>query len=189
MSAKKAVKAPAPAAKAPAPAVKAPAPAVKAPAPAAKAPTPTAKAPAPSGPIMVGDIKILGDLKYSAKHIWAKAEGANIKMGITDFAKKSLKEIVFVEFISQEGDTVTAGADDPIATIESTKAVGEIFAPVSGEIAQKNSALEDDPEANLSDPYGKGWMYLIKPSNKEADMGKLLSPVQYAEIVKKESAK
>jgi len=189
MSAKKAVKAPAPAAKAPAPAAKAPAPAAKAPAPAAKAPAPAAKAPAPSGPIMVGDFKILGDLKYTVKHIWAKVDGANIKMGITDFAKKALKEIVFVEFISQEGDTVTGGSDEPIATIESTKAVGEIFAPVSGEIAQKNSALEDDPEANLSDPYGKGWMYLIKPSNKDADMNKLLTPAQYAEIVKKESTK
>ncbi|MDD1777853.1 MAG: glycine cleavage system protein H [Candidatus Helarchaeota archaeon] len=136
----------------------------------------------------VGDINILDNLKYTAKHVWAKLDGANVRIGITDFAKKSLKEIVFVEFIAQVGDAITGGSDDPIATIESTKAVGEIFAPVSGEIVEKNSALEDDPEANLSDPYGKGWMYLIKPSNK-AELDKLLVAAKYAEIVKKESAK
>lgn len=136
----------------------------------------------------VGDINILDNLKYTAKHVWAKLDGANVRMGISDFAKKSLKEIVFVEFIAQVGDTITGGSDDPIATIESTKAVGEVFAPVSGEIVEKNSALEDDPEANLSDPYEKGWMYLIKPSNK-AELDKLLPAAKYAEIVKKESAK
>ena len=136
----------------------------------------------------VGDINILDNLKYTAKHVWAKLDGANVRIGISDFAKKSLKEIVFVEFIAQVGDTITGGSDDPIATIESTKAVGEVFAPVSGEVVEKNSALEDDPEANLSDPYGKGWMYLIKPSNK-AELDKLLVAAKYAEIVKKESAK
>lgn len=136
----------------------------------------------------VGDINILDNLKYTAKHVWAKLDGANVRIGISDFAKKALKEIVFVEFIAQVGDTITGGSDDPIATIESTKAVGEVFAPVSGEVVEKNSALEDDPEANLSDPYGKGWMYLIKPSNK-AELDKLLVAAKYAEIVKKESAK
>jgi len=123
------------------------------------------------------------DLKYTEKHVWAKEDGDNIRVGITDFAKKSLKEIVFVEFIVKVGDTVQAGASEPIATIESTKAVGEIFAPVSGEVVEVNSALEDDPEANLSDPYGNGWMYLINPSNKEEDLGNLKSAAEYSEIV------
>ncbi|HUY00069.1 MAG TPA: glycine cleavage system H protein [Candidatus Deferrimicrobium sp.] len=135
----------------------------------------------------VGEFDIPDGLKYSAKHQWAKVEGSNIKIGITDFAKKSLKEIVFVEFIAQVGDAIDAGSDEPIATIESTKAVGEIFAPVSGEIVEVNTALEDDPDPNLSDPYVNGWMYLVNPSKKDADMGNLLDAAAYAEVVKKES--
>jgi glycine cleavage system H protein len=136
----------------------------------------------------VGDFDIPDGLKYSAKHQWAKVEGGNIKIGITDFAKKSLKEIVFVEFIAQVGDTVDAGSDEPIATIESTKAVGEVFSPVSGEVVEVNTSLEDDPDPNLSDPYGNGWMYSIKPSSKDADLGNLLNAAAYAEVVKKESS-
>ena len=135
----------------------------------------------------VGEFDIPDDLKYSEKHQWAKVEGDNIKVGITDFAKKQLKEIVFVEFISQVGDTIDAGSDEPIATIESTKAVGEVFAPVSGEVVEVNSVLEDDPDPNLSDAYVKGWMYIIKPSNKDGDLGNLLDATAYAEVVKKES--
>ncbi|TFG05472.1 MAG: glycine cleavage system protein GcvH [Promethearchaeota archaeon] len=136
--------------------------------------------------LKVGEIEIPDDLKYSAKHQWAKVEGANIRIGITDFAKKQLKEIVFVEFISQVGDSIDASSDEPIATIESTKAVGEVFTPVSGEIVEINTSLEDDPDANLSDPYGNGWIFLIKPSSKDTDMGNLLDAAAYAEVVKKE---
>lgn len=133
------------------------------------------------------DYDVPDDLKYSEKHQWTKIEGDNIRIGITDFAKKLLKEIVFVEFIAQVGDTVDQASDEPIATIESTKAVGEIFAPVSGEIVEINSALEDDPDTNLSDAYGNGWMYLVKPSNKDADLGNLLDAAAYVEVMKKEA--
>ncbi len=128
-------------------------------------------------------------MKYTEKHVWAKEDGANIRIGITDFAKKSLKEIVFVGLNVNVGDTVEVGSDAPIAEIESTKAVGEIFAPVAGEVVEVNEALQDDPEANLSDSYGKGWIFLIKPSNKAADMAKLLNAAKYTEVVKKEMAK
>ena len=134
----------------------------------------------------VGDFEVPDDLKYTDKHQWAKVEGDNIRVGITDFAKQQLKEIVFVEFIAQVGDSVNQGADDPIATIESTKAVGEVFAPVSGEILEMNEALEDDPDPNLTDAYGNGWMYVIKPSNKDGDLGNLLDAAAYAEVIKKE---
>lgn len=126
------------------------------------------------------------DLKYSEKHQWAKVDGDNIRVGITDFAKKQLKEIVFVEYIAQVGDAIDQLSDEPIATIESTKAVGEVFAPVSGEVLEINEAMEDDPDPNLDDAYGKGWMYLVKPSNKDADLGNLLDAAGYAEVIKKE---
>ena len=135
----------------------------------------------------VGEYDIPDDLKFSEKHQWAKVEGDNIRVGITDFAKKQLKEIVFVEFIAQVGDTVDQESDEPIATIESTKAVGEVFAPVSGEVLEINGALEDDPDPNLDDAYGNGWMYVVKPSNKDADLGKLLDVAAYAEVIKKEA--
>ncbi|MHA1130018.1 MAG: glycine cleavage system protein H [Candidatus Helarchaeota archaeon] len=135
----------------------------------------------------IGDFDITDDLKYSEKHQWAKVEGDNIRVGITDFAKKQLKEIVYVGFNVGVGDTVDAAGDEPIAEIESTKAVGEVFAPVSGEVIEINEALEDDPDPNLSDAYGNGWMFVIKPSNKDIDLGNLLDAAAYAEIVKKEA--
>jgi glycine cleavage system H protein len=135
----------------------------------------------------VGDYDIPDDLKYSEKHQWAKVEGDNIRVGISDFAKKQLKEVVFVQYNVGVGDSMDAEADEPIAEIESTKAVGEVFAPVSGEIIEVNEALEDDPDPNLSDAYGNGWMFVVKPSNKDADMGKLLDAAGYAEVVKSES--
>ncbi len=133
------------------------------------------------------DYDVPDDLKYTEKHQWAKVEGDNIRIGITDFAKKQLKEIVFVEFISQVGDAMDAASDEPIATIESTKAVGEVFAPVSGEVVEVNEALEDDPDPNLSDAYGNGWMYVVKASNKDADLGNLLDATAYVEVMKKEA--
>ncbi|MFX1294567.1 MAG: glycine cleavage system protein H [Promethearchaeota archaeon] len=134
----------------------------------------------------INGYNIPDNLKYSEKHQWAKIEGNNIRVGITDFAKKQLKEVVFCQYNVGAGDTVNAGSDDPIAEIESTKAVGEVFAPVSGEIVEVNETLEDDPDTNLNDTYGAGWMFLIKPSSKDADMGKLLDASGYAEVVKKE---
>ena len=133
------------------------------------------------------DYDVPDDLKYTEKHQWAKVEGDNIRIGITDFAKKQLKEIVFVEFIAQVGDAIDAASDEPIATLESTKAVGEIFAPVSGEVIEVNEALEDDPDPNLSDPYGNGWMYVVKASNKDGDLGNLLNAAAYVEAMKKEA--
>ena len=134
----------------------------------------------------IGEYDVPDDLKYSEKHQWAKVDGDNIRVGITDFAKKQLKEIVFVEYIAQVGDAIDQLSDEPIATIESTKAVGEVFAPVSGEVLEINEAMEDDPDPNLDDAYGKGWMYLVKPSNRDADLGNLLDAAGYAEVIKKE---
>ncbi len=133
----------------------------------------------------IGDYDIPDDLKYSDKHQWAKVEGANIRIGITDFAKKQLKEVVFCQYNVGAGDSVEVG--DLVAEIESTKAVGEVFSPIAGEVVGVNDALEDDPDSNLNDPYNAGWMFLIKPSNKDGDMGNLLNASAYAEVVKKES--
>jgi glycine cleavage system H protein len=113
------------------------------------------------------------DLKYDKNHFWAKAEGDLVVTGATEFISKQAGEITFVD-LPEEGDEVTLGK--PYGSIESGKWVGRIYAVVSGEIAEINEALEDEPEKLSEEPYGSGWICKIKPSNREADMAALMSP-------------
>jgi glycine cleavage system H protein len=119
------------------------------------------------------------DLKYTPEHEWVKIQGDRVTMGITDYAQKELGDVVFVDLPSI-GDKIAA--KDPIATIESVKAVSEIYAPISGEVMEINDSLEHSPEFVNQDPYGKGWVIIIEPSDpKEID--ELLTPVAYSSIV------
>ena len=102
------------------------------------------------------------DLKYTEEHEWIKVEGDRIKVGITEYAQKELGDIVFVDLPSV-GDKITA--KDSIATIESVKAVSEIYAPISGEIMEINDSLEYSPEFVNQDPYGKGWIFIVEPTD------------------------
>ena len=107
------------------------------------------------------------DLKYQATHEWVKIEGDTAIVGISDHAQDQLGEIVFVELPSV-GDSLEKGAVG--ANVESSKAVGEVVAPVSGEVTEVNEKLEDEPEIVNSSPYGDGWIFKIKMSNpSEAD--------------------
>ncbi|MHA1721160.1 MAG: glycine cleavage system protein GcvH [Promethearchaeia archaeon] len=107
------------------------------------------------------------DLKYQATHEWVKIEGDIAIVGISDHAQDQLGEIVFVELPSV-GDSLEKGAVG--ANVESSKAVGEVVAPVSGEVTEVNEKLEDEPEIVNSSPYGDGWIFKIKMSNpSEAD--------------------
>jgi len=107
-------------------------------------------------------MNIPSDLKYSETHEWVKVEGGIAIVGITDHAQEQLGEIVFAELPS-EGDSFSKG--DEMANIESSKAVGEVKAPVSGEVVEVNSKLEDEPEAINSEPYGPGFLVKIKMSD------------------------
>jgi glycine cleavage system H protein len=101
------------------------------------------------------------DLLYHPEHDWARIEGDTATFGITWFAQDALGEVVFFD-PPEVGSTVTK--DEPYAEVESVKAVSDVFAPLSGEIVEVNSALGDKPEVLNDDPYGEGWMVKVKLS-------------------------
>jgi glycine cleavage system H protein len=113
------------------------------------------------------------DLKYEKNHFWAKVEGDLVVTGATEFISKQAGEITFVD-LPEEGDEVTQGK--PYGSIESGKWVGRIYAVVSGEIAEVNTDLEDEPEKMNEDPYGGAWICKIRPSNLEEEKAALMSP-------------
>ncbi len=133
--------------------------------------------------VKVDDYEIKDELYYTKEHEWAKIEGENVKIGITDYAQKQLRDVVYVE-LPEVGRKVKYM--EAIGTVESVKAVSEIYSPVSGEIVEVNSELENSPELINQDPYGNGWIAIIKPENLEEDLKKLLKANEYAELIKKE---
>ena len=115
------------------------------------------------------------DLKYSATHEWSKVEGDTVTVGITDFAQDQLGDVVFVE-LPEAGKTFSAG--DAAAVVESVKTASDIYAPVSGEVVEVNSELEDAPEKLNESPYEGGWLFKLRMSD-EGEMGSLLSAEDY----------
>ena len=107
------------------------------------------------------------DLKYTKEHEWCRLKGNRAVIGITDHAQDQLGDIVYVEF-PEVGDPVKKG--ESFGVVESTKAVSELFAPVSGKVVEVNDPLSDAPESINEDPYEEGWMIVIEPSDpKELD--------------------
>jgi len=102
------------------------------------------------------------DLKYTKDHEWAKKAGANVVIGVTWYAQDSLGDVVYVE-LPKVGAEVKAG--ETFGTVESTKAVSELFAPISGKVTKVNDALSGDPSLVNKEPYGGAWMIEIAPSN------------------------
>jgi glycine cleavage system H protein len=126
------------------------------------------------------------DLYYDKNHFWAKVEGGVVIMGTTDVTQKLAGEITFVD-VPGEGDDVSQGK--PFGSIESGKWVGRVYAVVSGEVAQGNEALEDEPELINSDCYGAGWICKITPSDLTGDLSHLMQGQAYREWVDAEIAK
>ena len=125
-------------------------------------------------------MSIPDDLQYTNSHEWVRIEGDTATIGITDHAQDELGDVVFVE-LPEEGDTFDAG--ESFGTVESVKAVSDLYAPVGGEVVEVNSALEDAPENINEDPYGEGWIVKLRTTD-EAD---LLSPEEYEKVVAEES--
>ena len=100
------------------------------------------------------------ELKYSKEHLWVRVEGDRALIGITDYAQNQLSDIVFVEILVDEGDTIEAGK--AIASVESVKASAEIYAPARGTVSAVNKDLSNKPETLNSDPYGEGWMVKVE---------------------------
>ncbi len=103
------------------------------------------------------------DLKYTLNDEWIKLEGDMGTVGITDYAQSQLSDIVFVEIVVAEGETVKKG--DTCATVESVKAAADVYMPVSGTVIAINETLPDTPEVINSDPYGIAWMIKVKPGD------------------------
>ncbi|EXU43041.1 glycine cleavage system H protein [Acinetobacter baumannii 24845_6] len=115
------------------------------------------------------------ELKYARTHEWVKIEGDLVITGITYHAQDELGDLVYVE-TPEVGSQVTAG--EQAGVVESVKTASDIHAPVSGTVVEVNTDLEDDPDFVNEDPYGKGWIYKIKPDNI-ADVEKLLTNAEY----------
>jgi len=121
------------------------------------------------------------NLYYTKKHEWLKVQGDTATMGITDYAQKSLHEIVFVD-LPEVGRKVKQM--ESIGTVESVKAVSEIYTPISGEIIEVNTELNEKPEFVNQDPYGKGWIVKIRPENLDRELENLMPPKEYREYLK-----
>ncbi len=119
------------------------------------------------------------DYRYTTEHEWVRVEDDIAVLGVTDFAQKELGEVVFVE-LPQVGHVYDAG--DEIGTIESVKAVAEIFTPIAGEIVEVNEALADDPELVNEDPHVDGWLVKIRYS-ASSDLDSLMDAEAYGEFV------
>jgi glycine cleavage system H protein len=113
----------------------------------------------------INDVSLPDDIHYTQSHEWVKAEGDNVKVGITDYAQDQLGDIVFVE-MPEVGETFDKGAE--FGTVESVKAVSELYMPIGGEIVAVNGALEDSPELINNTPYSDGWMIEVKPDDPAA---------------------
>ncbi len=119
------------------------------------------------------------NLKYTGKHEWIRTDGNEAYVGITDYAQGELGDIVFVE-IETEGEKLAKG--EAFGTIEAVKTVSDLFMPVSGEVLEFNSKLEDEAELINKDPYGEGWMIRITIDNPE-ELKELLTPEKYKELI------
>jgi glycine cleavage system H protein len=120
------------------------------------------------------------EYSYSEEHEWIHVEDEIGSLGITDFAQDELGEVVYIE-LPEVGQTFEAG--DEIGSIESVKAVSAIFTPVSGEIVEANSDLDDSPEKVNDDPHGDGWLVKIRLSNAD-DLSSLMTAEAYKELLK-----
>ena len=121
------------------------------------------------------------ELQYTRSHEWIRTEGDTATIGITDHAQDELGDIVFVE-LPETGATFDAG--DSFGTVESVKAVSDLYTPVGGEVVEVNAALNDSPEKINEDPYGEGWIVKIQVSG-DAD---LLSASDYEQILEEEES-
>lgn len=116
------------------------------------------------------------ELRYTEEHEWARADGARITVGITEYAQDALGDVVYVD-LPATGTRVESG--QPFGEVESTKSVSDLYAPLSGTIVERNESLESNPELVNSDPYGQGWMVVIEADDPSVVDG-LMSADDYA---------
>ena len=119
---------------------------------------------------------------YTKEHEWVSVEGANCRIGVTDYAQNSLHEVVYVD-LPKVGAKVAQM--QILGTVESVKAVADVYSPISGVVLEINSELSDAPELVNKSPYEKGWITVIRPDDLKRDLPSLMRPEAYREFVKK----
>lgn len=117
-------------------------------------------------------------LYYSKDWMWIKVEDGKVRIGITDYAQKQLNEVVFAE-LPKVGDEVVKG--EPFGTVESVKSVSDLIAPVSGKVLEVNSEVSNTPGTLNEDPYNKGWILVVSPTNLQEDLKALMTFEQAVE--------
>ncbi len=128
----------------------------------------------------ISDLNFSEDVKYTKDHEWAKLDGDIVTIGLSDYAQDQLGEIVFVE-LPEVGDSFSKG--DEFGSVESVKAVSEVYLPISGEIVAINEALEDAPELVNEDCYEGGWIIRVKPGDL-SEMDDLMDKAAYLDMLK-----
>ncbi|WP_319406021.1 glycine cleavage system protein GcvH [uncultured Desulfosarcina sp.] len=128
----------------------------------------------------ISELKLPENVRYTDDHEWAKKSGDVVRIGISDYAQDQLGDIVFVE-LPEVGSSFDKGEE--FGTVESVKAVSELYMPIGGEVTAINEALADEPERVNSDPYDSGWMMEIKASDP-AELEALKSKADYFEMLK-----
>jgi glycine cleavage system H protein len=118
-------------------------------------------------------------LRYSAEHEWVEVDGTRARVGITDYAQDALGDVVYVQ-LPDVGLLVVANAT--CAEVESTKSVSDIYSPVSGEIVEVNTALDESPEQLNQDPYGSGWIFVIEMSDA-SEIDSLMDAAAYRSLI------
>lgn len=124
------------------------------------------------------------NLLYSKDHEWIKVEGNKVTLGITDFAQNQLGDVVFVDTPAPQTEYK---AGDSLCSVESVKAVSDVYAPVSGMVVDVNMDLADNPQSMNEDPYGKGWIAIMEMTNKDADLKALLDAAGYSKLLAEEA--
>ena len=121
--------------------------------------------------VNVNGTEVREGLYYTKDFEWVKVEGDKVSIGITDYAQKQLREIVYAE-LPTAGTAITQST--PYGTVESVKAVSDLIAPITGEILQINQEVQSKPELLNEDPYGKAWLLIVKPANLQAELANLM---------------
>lgn len=128
----------------------------------------------------INELDLPDDVRYGEDHEWARLEGKKVRVGVSDYAQDALGDVTYVE-LPEEGDSFERGEE--FGTVESTKAVSELFMPVGGEILAVNQDLAESPELVNQAPYGDGWLVLVKPDDP-AEFDELMSKDDYLEMLK-----
>jgi glycine cleavage system H protein len=134
----------------------------------------------------VEDTEVPEELYYTKEHEWVKIENDKCRVGISDYAQKSLHEVVYVD-LPIIGKALTQNA--VFGTVESVKAVSELYSPVSGEVVARNEELVESPELVNRQPYGAGWIVVVKPSRLQDDLKALLNAEAYAKFLQEVAEK